>query len=367
MSLGRTFWDLLRQRGQETALIESGEGPSGLDHQPVPASTLQARAIRLALGLQSLGLGPGQRVLLACPPSCEAMLLAIGAWMTGAVTVHLEPGLSETAMAESISRSKAGWMVVDRLRTVAALTAVADATVKEAKIILTDEEPPETPAVHTYEAVLKEGLGHQDKISALARTLFQIPVESRAAILYWETQEVKAVALTHEELIGALSPLPKRWGMESGESVLINMEMGGRNGLLATLRCLKHGLALVFAPDQSRVMETAAAVGPRILVMDPEDLDTLLENVDLAVNDTAVRKTLKKGLGWIDRQHRRRHEGASSQAVTRLDGWLERDLADVLVKSLGGRFSIYWSPDAALGDDTRALLEAAEIEIMEGN
>lgn len=372
MSLGKTFWELLRQRGESPALISVQEGPSGAVAESHTASRVQSQAIRLALALKREGMGPGERVLLTCPPGAEALMVALATWMLGSVTIHLEPGLSEALLIDALERSKAGWIVVDRLRTLGALELASGSSVKAARILMIEEAPKSSaPTVIGYAALMEAGLRFQGVgVSDLARTMFQIPPEARAAILYWSRDgELSAAALNHGELLSALAPLPLRWGFGADDVAFINMEIGGRNGLLATLRLMHQGLTLAFTAHQSLLMESARASRPSLLVMGPEDLGRLLEDLDRALNHTAVRGTLKRGLDWIGRQRQKRDEGedALGQVVDRMDGWLERDLGGELVKALGGRLKRVWIPEGTLEKDTRALLQSAGVQIQEGN
>ncbi len=369
MSLGKMFWELLRKRGDQVALIKAQVRTDGrLEAVEWSSDRVQATAVRLALSLKRQGLGPGQRVLMACTTNAEALVVALSVWMLGGVTVHLEPGLEAGLLTQALERSKASWVVIDKLRTLGALEVASGASVAEAQILLLDptQEAGKAARVSSYKDAVEEGKRLQvTGLSALARGMFEIPDDARAMILYWAQDEggLGAAALAHSEMLTAMAPLPLSWGLKAGEVVFMEADLGSRAAVLTTLRLLHEGMAMAFAaPD--RLLESAQLTRPVALLLDPEDLDGLLEALDRALNETAVRARLRQGLDWVGRQ--RRQQDALTKVVGRMDGWLERKLADELVKGLGGNLRMVWSPQRPLGQDAAALIASAGIAAVEG-
>lgn len=359
-NLGRTFWERLGQIQQQDALWMGSPKP-----EPIPGARLQGILAHLAIGLRESGLASGQRVLLRGGPSPEALLLALATWMLGAVTVHLSPDTPPEHQRQAFSRVKADWIIARDPRALAELELLDAEAVQRAQLLLLRDAPQKPGArVTSYDALEALGRKKRDlRMNALASQIMAVPRDARAAILYWsDAQELRAAALTQEELLAGLAPLPASWAAQPGQAALLLCSLDERPGLLATLRLALQGYALAFAPTPDALTQVAQAAAPALLVGQGDQLGAALEVVDQQIQSQSLRGTLRKGLGWLERRAQPQADEALDKAVSRVERWLERDLAQELAPALGHKLRLVWSLDPC-PEDVRQLLQQAKLRL----
>lgn len=360
-NLGRAFWALL-QKHPDASLLWMDE-----PLEAWTAARFQNLLVCLAVGLQEQGLTPGQRLLLATQPCAESLALAMAAWMVGAVTIHVAPETPEAFLADALARMKAAWMIVDAPQTLAMLELAHGPSVKDAQVILLSGAPAQPVArVISYDDLEKQGRKKKDlRLNALAQAMMAVPRDARAAILYWaEGQELKAAALSHEELEAAFTPLPVSWTLSAQDKALVLAPLTSRAGLLATLRLLAQRVPLAFPTPQGAALPVARKVAPSLLVADGEATERFLEEADDALQSRGLHSTLRRGLGWIERQTRHAAQDPAQHVAHRIEGWLERDLAASLVRTAGGELRLLWAL-GPLHDDARQLLARTRVRLVQ--
>lgn len=372
-NLGRFFGELWRKDADQTVLYGSAGGAL----EPWAAGKALALVTRLGAALQpetlereGLSFAPlvgGTRVLLAVQSQAEALLLALAAWSVGAVTIHLAPGLPEGLLEQALERMKADVVLVDSRQTLGGLELASDAAVGRSSVILLEGAPvPAVPRMLGWAQLLELGTRHRAvRMEQLARLMFAVPPDARAAILYWaEGAELKATALTHGELLGALPALPRSWGLAPSDPIFSTLPLGDREALLWTLRALAHRQVLAPA-GPGELAASVAAVAPRALWTDAPTLELLLDGLDRAEGDLSVRGALKRSLDWLETR-KGGASGAGQLVTAGLGGWAERGLASMLRRDLGGRLRLIYCLGKAPGAEAAALLQAAGVELAGG-
>ncbi len=363
MNLGRAFWERLRAGDQRPALHKpiDPQGNVGM----LNAKQLQARLIEIAIGLQAKGLGPRQRLLLACPQRSEATLTALAAWMLGAVTIHIEPDMAPELLGNALERAKPAWILADSFKTIAALELASDTAVQNATLILTQGAGDASARTLDFGAIAEEGRKLRAvKVKELGKLIFSVPPEAHAMIVYWKQgDQLQAAALDHAEVLAAMIPAPASWNLKPGAVALVETGLGDRAAMLAVLRLLYHGAALAFANGHNNIT-IAQGARPNLIVINARALDLLLDNADKHLNASPdVRAKLKQGLGWLvsQRGDNNNPDDALGEVANTVDGWLERKLADELVAVLGGRLERVWVVAGRLSPDAEVLLRTAEV------
>jgi len=374
-NLGRHFGDLLRSRAdQPTSIV--GASRKGEPAELLNAGKVLAALTRLAVGLQpqtiereGLGitaLAPGDRVLIACEPRLEALLFALATWSVGAVTIHIGSNVAGPQLSEALGRMKASTIVVDNRQSLGGLELAADDVVGNANIVILDD-PPEAPLPRMigYNQLLDAGGRHRAVgLDRFAKAIFAVPDHARAAILYWtEGDALAAAALDHHEIVAAMAPLPRAWGLSGADRVLTTLPLSDRESLLMTLRVLHQGLPIAWT-GTGDLVAGVASVAPRVLLTRSGTLEVLLDSLDRAQDDLSMRGALRKGLGWLERRRAEEGEGEGGGVVTdRLGGWAERGLASMLKRDLGGQLDVIWCDGPPPSAEARALLEAAGVTL----
>lgn len=67
---------------------------------------LQQRSLAVAAGLQSLGIGPGVRVVVMVRPGCEFFVVMYALFLLGAVPVLIDPGLDRRALKQCLAEAQ---------------------------------------------------------------------------------------------------------------------------------------------------------------------------------------------------------------------------------------------------------------------
>ncbi|MEL6180205.1 MAG: AMP-binding protein, partial [Myxococcota bacterium] len=303
-NLGRALTEALRTRNsEETAVVPAADGTS----QSLTALQMQDRIIRLALGLSHEGLKGGDRVLLAGGLSLDMLVVQTAVWALGAVTIHLDDGLSGDHMAEALGRVKAQWMAVDDRQTLGALELMDGHAVSQATLVMRRAEDAERQASRVLSLPTLLELGRKRRLydlNELAQSMFQVPSEARAAILYWPSDEgLGAAALSHRDLLDAQVPLPAAWGIKVGDHVLMTTSPGSRDGLIAVLRLLAHRTVLVFPEPERPLHVWMKTTRPHGVVGRAPDLRRVWERLhEEHDGQRSVRRLVKRGLNWLGRR-----------------------------------------------------------------
>ncbi len=99
MSTTASMGELLRQRAAELGdsialrFMNPKPGPGCPDGRELSYAAMEALSDRYARGLQSVGLRPGERVLMLAKPSPDFFSLVFGLFKLGAIPVLLDPGM----------------------------------------------------------------------------------------------------------------------------------------------------------------------------------------------------------------------------------------------------------------------------------
>lgn len=336
-SVGRTFWEGLRVRGDAPALWvldQDGDGvPDG-----VTSARLQSMAAQIAIGLTELELTAGQRVLVHAPLGPESLLVSLAAWMLGAVTVHVDPSMSAENLGTALGRMNAGWIVVPDVPSLADLELASGDSLSAAHVLVLGAGPAEpVPRITPFSEI--KSLGRKFRATGtakLAKAVFAVPGDARAAILYWQRKsngELGAAALNHADLLAGLGTLPTSWGIGIDDCALLDVQCGTRMGLFATLQLLHAGCALLLTPVGAR------EVRPTLLVSANAGMERFIAEVE-AEMEGKLTSRVRERLGR------------------------ESDPARGVSKHLGKSVRLAWCLDAP-SERTRGVFERAGIRLVE--
>lgn len=336
-SVGRTFWESLRARGDAIALWTVDDDGDGVP-EAIASSRLQSLAAQVAIGLTTVEMRPGDRVLVHGPLSPETLVLSLAAWMLGAVTVHADPEMPETLLGEALGRVKANWIVVPHPKALADLElASGDALAAAHVIVLAGAPATPVPRMTAYAEISEQGRKNRTTgIEAFARAVFAVPGDARASILYWQRKsngELGAAALSHADLLEGLGTLPKAWGIEVADRVLLDVHTGMRTGLFAMLQLLDAGCGLLL---DARV---ASVVKPTVLVATSKGMERVVAEAE-AAQERRLTSRVRERLG------------------------ADRDPARALVKHLGKAPRLAWCLDAPSAT-VKAVFERAAVPLVE--
>jgi hypothetical protein len=317
-SVGRTFWENLRARGDAVALWTIDDDGDGTP-DAISSQRLQGLAAQVAMGLIELELGPGDRVLIHAPLGPETLLLALATWLIGGVTVHADPTMPPAMLGAALGRMKPSWIVVPTPAALADLELASDDSLAAAHVIVLAGAPPEPiPRITSFVDV--KALGRKSRatgIAPLAKAVFAVPGDARASILYWRRKssgEMGAAALDHADLLAGLGTLPRAWGISASDRALLDVHTGTRRGLFAMLQLLDSGCALLLTGRH------AQAVKPTILATNAEGMERIIADVESSMEGKLTTRVRERLGGDLDpARELNRHLGKSLRLAWCLD------------------------------------------------
>ncbi len=353
-NLGRYFWDVWTTRSTEPLLHLHNQA------KPLTGSRLSGLVAHLAIGLREAGVEPGQRILIEADARSETLLLCIASWMLGAVTIMVAPNTPDALMAQALERMKATWILADQPSSLARLELLGEDALRQAQIILLEGLPKEPPARMTsYELIETQGRKLRDRrMKDLAKAMMEVPSDARTTILYWaEGEELKAAALTQEDLMVGLVPLPASLGLSRSDPLMIMAPLQDRSVLLTCLQALSQGHLLGFAHHTEQGPEQLKQHKPVMLLANADMLEALIKEIDHNLQEGSMRGTLKRSLGWIGKHTQDKAE--VDEHLQQVQQWLSHNIADELVPALGGALRLVNLKGEASKDLTTLLTQAS--------
>ena len=258
--------------GHRTALVVD-DGAGQVDRYSF--SMLKLLTNRVCNVLASLGVGPGDRVLLSLPASIEAAALLLAVPRMGAVAVPTPLGTDLTTIIDRINQTDARVVVVTR--------TVFDSIM---------DSQPSIPSVNAV--LVTDGVGGAGDFWALlerSSDAYDLALTSSedAAFLFYPHGEAMGVLHAHRSVPGNLPGMEFALGFfaQTGDVLWTSWDWMGFEGLLwAVMPAWHHGVPVIASPypfDPDRSLSLMADQGVRTVLMPPDHLS--------AVTDMAFRKS----------------------------------------------------------------------------
>ncbi len=336
----------------------------------------QVRA--LTLGLEQLGVVPGDRVAIIADSRPEWAIADLGALAAGAVTVPVYPTQS-TSQIEFILRDSGAKVVV--VSGVAQLEKVRRirSSLSDLELVLAIDAPAENERPYPDALPLAEVIAHGNAIletDARAPERFRMGVLSReehriATIVYTmdESGDLKGAMLTHANLLADLRATEERLPLRRDDLALSLLPLSHVFERMALYRYLHDGVPVVFVESLMTVMRDLRRVRPTVMTGVPR----VYEKFHAAVQEELARASRPRRavVGWALRlgEKRARLEAAGESGGVRFT--LIHRLAERLVLSriregVGGRLRCLVCGSAALPARVSDFFAAIGLPIYEG-
>ena len=339
--------------------------------QTLSAAEMLRRARRIALGLHSLGLRPGDRVAILADSCVEWVLADQGCIFMGAVTVPVYPTLSGDQVKYIINDCTARAIFVSDRKKLDQIKAALDdcPTIENILLFISDGSSAEKVlSLAELEARGQSLEAQQPQLgSELARASRP---DDLATIIYTSgtTGEPKGVMLTHSNMVSNLIDSSNHLEFGEKDSALSVLPLSHIFERQAMNMYLHHGMSAYFG-SLDTLGEHLREVHPTILVGVPRIYEKILARVqDRAAEKGKLNAAL---VTWaIDVGRRWAQLKADKQSVPL---WLELQhrLADLLIfeklrQAMGGRIRILVSGSAPISDDVTLAFLGAGLPIVQG-
>lgn len=272
--------------------------------QPTSWRQFASRVKDVALGLQALGVAAGARVLLSSRSREEWVLADLAIMACGAVTVPVDPSLSEASLVALAARARVQVALVESERHLRALGEAAH-ELPELRLVVAFDVADDEAGVRSWAALLDHG-ARGDDADYYARLAAITP--EAPATLAWvpRSAEPLAAVLTHHNLVWTASQLAYAQPATPDDVLLAFQPLwfiGERVG--SSYAPLFTGAQVFFAQPGEAVVEELLEVRPTLLSAVPAVWDTLRETLEavLKAESRPRRLLLEKARASALRQH----------------------------------------------------------------
>jgi long-chain acyl-CoA synthetase len=331
---------------------------------------------RLTLGLESLGIGPGDRVAILSENRPEWLLTDFACVMARAVSVPLYPVLPPEQITYMLAHSEAKVLLVSTAEQLAKLenTATVLPALKHVVVYEPGDAEGRVGGVLSLAELLERGdvkIGELSDEEYRARALATDPHEL-LTIIYTSgtTGRPKGAMLTHNNLVSnvrAVLHLFHIGPQDTSLSVLplchVFERMAGHYVMFSA------GVTIAYAESFATVAENFLEVRPTVMTLVPRGYEKIHARVEEKARQAGP--LAQKVLRWSVAVGVRRLERL--EAGRKLGPWLSvrYRLADRLVfaklrREVGGRMKFFVSGGAPLNPDLGRFFLAAGLPILEG-
>ncbi|HEX5069531.1 MAG TPA: long-chain fatty acid--CoA ligase [Vicinamibacterales bacterium] len=340
------------------------------------------RVREIGLGLQGIGVEPGDRVLLLAESRPEWLLIDFAILASGAVTVPAYPTLAAPQVGYVIRDSGASVAVVSTTEQLAKVLAELPGLPDLRTIIVTSVDRSAIPAsgkasvaiitlaeitARGHQAI-REGWGVAREFHDRAK---RVQPADLATIVYTSgtTGDPKGVMLSHGNLVANLDGVLAVYEVGPDDVGLSFLPLSHAFERIIAYAYMARGVSMVFAETLDTLPRDIRRVRPTVITGVPRLYEKLYERVVASAHEAGA--VTRRVFDW-----------ASGVAMTRADVlagggrlslWLalQSRLADRLVfgeirENLGGRFRFVVSGGAPLGEALARWFYGTGIPLVEG-
>jgi long-chain acyl-CoA synthetase len=334
----------------------------------------------IGLGLQDLGMAPGDRVALLSESRPDWLFVDFAVLAGGGVTVPIYPTLSTEQVAYILRDSEATIVVVS---TAVQLSKVLAGVFPALKVVIgTQLAESEMAAAKTSgtslsimtlaqvaergNQVIRQGWGLAKTFHDKAK---QVRPGDLATVIYTSgtTAEPKGVMLTHANLASNLAGLTAMFDVNDSDTALSFLPLCHGFERIVAYSYLASGVSMIFAESIDTIGRNLQIVRPTLMSGVPRVYEKLRAKV-AATAGTGGRKAIFE---WASRLAEKR--GKVLAGGGRLSPWvaMQSALADRLVyqkirNGLGGRLRFAFSGSAPLGETLGQWFVGIGIPVFEG-
>jgi long-chain acyl-CoA synthetase len=328
----------------------------------------------LSLGLSSLGMAPGDRVILLAESRVEWILSDLAILAAGAVTTPIYPTLSADQMAFIVRDSGAKLAIASTPAQLAKLRAANAAL----DVVLIDPGP--NPAAHgpgvvSFAEVTERGhkqiLGGWGVARTFHDTAKRVKPDDIATLIYTSgtTGEPKGVPLTHANILANVIGVHRTLDLFDTDIALSFLPLCHAFERVVSYVYLARGISMIFAESIDTVERDLKTVRPTVMTGVPRVFEKLHDKIlargadrrgfERRLFDVSIRTALERG------------EVLSAGKPLSLSCRLRSRLAERVVftkvrEAVGGRLRYAVSGGAALPVEIGRFFYGIGIPLLEG-
>jgi len=368
-TLTRLFFDALARHDKPDALQVKVQGV----YQPISSRTLGERVRRLALGLQELGIQPGDRVAIFSENRPEWAIADYACLTASLADVPLYPNLP-AEQACYILRDSGSVAVFVSDEKQAAKVAAARGSVPSLRHVITFASAPHEGADFTLAELEARGAAVDDEArrARYREHALSVKPDDLATIIYTSgtTGEPKGVMLTHDNLYSNTMTSAVQIPFAGKDVCLSFLPLSHIFERMAGHYLMLHvGCSIAYAESMDTVPVDMQIVRPTIVLSVPRLYEKMYARVlENALSGGAIKKRIffwARGVAerWADVKL----AGGTPRGLLALKYRLAQRLVfSKLQARTGGRLRYFVSGGAPLAPDINKFFYAAGLVILEG-
>ncbi len=340
-------------------------------YAPISSAEFGKSVRHYALGLQALGQGRGDKLIILSENRPEWVMTDFANLCLGGITVPVYTTLVSEQIKYLINDSDARIVVVSSLHQWRKLEAIRSELPQVEHFVILEAKPP-AEGVLTLDEVLAEGrtvdAAQPDLFECLARA---VQPADEASIIYTSgtTGLPKGVVLTHGNFVSNIISVSSIIEFSVKDTVLSFLPLSHVLERMVTFTYIYKGCSIAYAESIETVGENLLEVRPQIMVSAPR----VFEKIYAKVMDTVLASsTLRRKVFFWGLKVGKAY-GAKKLAGRTPGGWLSfrHGLAHKLVFSkiiekTGGKVRFFVSGGAPLSRDIAEFFYAVGLVILEG-
>jgi long-chain acyl-CoA synthetase len=364
----RTLCDIfegLAQSGKREALLRR----NGERWEPISAADFSFTVRALSLGLNSLGLQPGDRAALLSENRPEWAMTDYAIVCAGALTVPIYPTLPADQIAPLLKDCAAKIAVVSTAAQLAKIRQIRSRCPDLQHVLCVEADPPDEPGYERWLKTVDRGRGNLEMNSTVfdARAR-RVRPEDPCTIIYTSgtTGEPKGAVLTHSNFVFDVKSCCEWFEFDENTVTLSFLPLAHVFERMIDYAYAYRKCTIAYLDDVNKVRDALRIVEPSVFAAVPR----VYEKIYAAVRESVSHSPVKRAIfAWATRQGRRRLERLNRGEANPTSFGIR--LADRLVfgklrARLGRRFRFAISGGAPLAPELAEFFWGAGITIYEG-
>ena len=339
----------------------------------ISSRELIEKAGNLALGLNGLGIGRGDKVTLLSENRHEWFIIDASLQILGTVNVPIYATLPPPQITYIVSNSESKVVIAstaDQQKKIAAIRS----DLPSVGHYITIDPPTDGYQALTLDEVMKQGQeSRRAKPDLVGELSDAVDSDDLASIIYTSgtTGDPKGVMLTHRNLLSNVAASQKALPVEDTDvalSVLPYSHVFER--LVAHYLYANGGATVALADGQEKLLENLGEIRPTIMTMVPRFYEKVYAGV-MEKSRCGERAEAGRPFNWavaIGREHGKyRQRGEPAPALLNVKYALASRLAFAKLHArVGGRLRFFISGAAPLAREIAEFFWAAGLQILEG-
>lgn len=368
----KTLAELFLQAAEKYNRADALNYKKNGEWQAISSAEMISRAENIALGLYSLGVRRGDRIILLAANSPEWTLTDAGCQFAGIIDAPVYTTLAPNAVEYIIRDCGARIFFIENREAFENIKEILPACPSIEKLVFFDFAGVETKNAISLEELEAEGARLKaEKPNLIGELTKAVESKDVATLIYTSgtTGEPKGVMLTHTNLISNVINADAAFGSSENDvplSVLPLSHVFERSGMYFYIF---YGMRVHYAESIDKAAENLHEVAPTIFVGVPRIFEKVYARAKIkAAQQSRIKETIFDWAVEVGKDYARRTE--FGQPIPRLLA-VKYNIADRLVFSklrefFGGNLRCCITGGAALSDNIYLIFNGAGISILQG-